>query len=153
MELAPVGEIENLDELDVEPITVPIVGYSIPGKKKVVTRIRFRPTIPLAAAIDLAAATRANGNVPHAAVMRWVEASVLPDEIEAWREMISRADLAIEPETIVAVYQQLAEVYTARPTLRFSDSPGGSSSANGTSRAAARSRGSRKSGDSQPGED
>jgi hypothetical protein len=143
MELSPIGQFADPAELDVEPIVIPIVGYTVEGRKEVITRIRFVPAVPLGAALALNRAARSNGNVPHPAVIAWLDDCVLDSEREAWNELLHSSAILVETETLVAVYQQLAEVYAARPTLRFSDSDGGRSSTNGTSPAARRSRASR----------
>jgi hypothetical protein len=143
MELEPIGRFADPDELDVDPITVPIVGYTVEGRKEIITRIKFVPAVPLGAALALNRAARSNGNVPHPAVIAWLDDCVLDSEREAWNELLHSSAILVETETLVAVYQQLAEVYAARPTLRFSDSDGGPSSTNGTSQAAARRRASK----------
>ena len=49
MELEPIGRFADPDELDVDPITVPIVGYTVEGRKEIITRIKFVPAVPLGA--------------------------------------------------------------------------------------------------------
>ena len=142
MQLDPIGRLADPNEIDLEPITVPIIGYTL-DREEVETLIDFVPSVPLSAALALNRQTRPNGNVLHPAIIEWLDACVSAESHDRWLEMLGSKDIMIETETLVEVYRQLAERYAARPTLRFSDSDGGPSSTNRTSQAAARSRASR----------
>lgn len=144
MELPVVGRVENPDDLDLDPIVVPIAGYTIKDKKEVVTKIKFRPVLPLSSALDVIRQTQSNGNVPGPAIMEYLDSCITDEDAEKWAELLARRDLAIQMDTLIEVYRQLTEFYSGeRPTPASSDSPGGRSQTGTTSKAGAAAKASK----------
>lgn len=141
MELPVIG-VEK-DREAKKPIVVPIAGYTISGNELVVTKIGFRPTLPLGQALDVIRQTKADGSVPVGVILAYLDACVLPDERDSWEAMLAAGDLAVEQATFIEVYKQLTAVYAGRPTMPPADSAGGSPGQNGTSSGGAGSRGSK----------
>jgi len=141
MELEPVGRVAEPDKLDMEPIVVPIVGYSI-DREEVIEKFRFRPVQPAGAALDVLRATDAHGNAPLGPVMRYLERCLLSDEQERWREFLDRDDVFIEQTVLVDLYQRITEAYAERPTLPSSVSANGGSTTKPTPPGGARARAS-----------
>jgi hypothetical protein len=138
MELEPVGRVDNPDALDMSPIVVPIVGYTL-DKQEVTQRVRFVPVQPAGPGLDVITAT-GNEDASVVAILRYLEACVLPDDREVWVEFLHRPDVMVEQVTLVKVFQALTEVYAGRPTIPSADSSGGRTPDDTTSAAAARSQ-------------
>lgn len=116
MELEPIGRVDDPDDLDLEPIIIPIVGYiRLPGggREEVIERIEFRPVQPTGAGLAVLRQTRADGNVPVAPVMKFLDACVLEGEelTEARRN---------QREAFEALPSQ-----TKRAALAYADESGG----------------------------
>ena len=141
MELEPIGRVEDPESLDLDPIIIPIVGYTI-DKEEVIQPIRFRPVQPTGAGLAVLRQTLPNGNVPIAPVMKFLDECILSDDKELWEKFLNDETVFIEQDTLVEVYKAITAVYAARPTMRRSGSVGGRPSSTPTSRAAARSRAS-----------
>lgn len=138
MELPVIGRVENPDELDLDPIVVPIVGYAMKDRKEVLTKIKFRPVLPLGSALDVIRQTQTNGNVPGPAIMEYLDSCITDEDTEKWRELLGRRDIAIQMSTLIDVYRQLTEFYSgARPTQASSGSAGGRSQTGTTSKGGA----------------
>lgn len=135
MKLPAIGRVENVDDLDLDPIEVPVIAYML-NKEEVEQTFRFRPVQPAGAALDILKATGADGGVPVGVVMRFLDECVLAEDREAWELFLHRADLVIDQAILVRIYQAVSEVYSDRPTPRWSDSDGGGSASATTSLAA-----------------
>ncbi len=145
MRLEPIGRLDNIDALDFEPLTIPIVGYT-EDKTEVVTDVRFLPTAPVGFALDMLRSVDSTGNVAQAVALRFIEACVYPDDREVWHDLVFRDDLYIVPQTIAAVYQALGELYADRPLGRRSGSRPGPTSTKRTSTGGSSSRASHATG-------
>jgi hypothetical protein len=144
--LDPIGRVANPEEeLDFEPVTIPIVAYT-KDKKEVVKEVRFRGVMPTGAALEVLRSITVNRRgeqtVPPAVVMAYLDAAVLPEDVESFREFISDSAIYIEQTTLFECYVQLTEWYSERPTRRQSGSRGSPAPTRRTSQAAARSRAS-----------
>jgi hypothetical protein len=125
MELAPVGKIvTDPNDLDLGPITVPIIGYkeTSKGNVEVVTKIRFARKIPfgffkdaLEKGIDL------NAMKP-TEYLEYLTVSVLDEDKEKFMELIFGDELYVERATIREVFKVVDEARAGRPTKRPSDS-------------------------------
>ena len=142
MELPAVGRVENPDELDIEPIVIPIVGYTR-NRKEVVEKIRFRSHMPAGATFDVMRHMNADGGVQAREVLRYLDATVLEEDSEKLQEFIHRPDVEIRLRTMIEVHEALMEAYAARPTTQLPGSTGTGSSTKRTSRAASRAKASR----------
>ncbi len=139
MKLDPIGRVEKPDEMDLDPIVIPVVGYTL-DREEVVEEIRFRPMQPAGAAFDLLANANADGEVPIRAIMRFLEKCVMPDDAQKFRDHLDRDDLVFDHGVMMQIHVALNEVYAARPTTLRSASSGGGQPTKRTSRAAARSQ-------------
>lgn len=135
-ELKPIGRLSNLDDLDTEPLTVPIIGYT-EDKQEVETKIRFVGTLPAGASLDMIRATDANGRISNAAALDYVDNCVHAEDKEAWDELLHGTAVIVRITTVLEVYQALAEFYTKRPTKRRPASVTGRPSTGATTRVAA----------------
>lgn len=140
MELEPIGPTENIE---VEPVTVPILGYTIKGKP-VTTRIQFIGAQPAGAAMGLIRAQDERGNINHVVAMKYVDKCVHPDDREKFDELIDGKDVFVSTDTIVEVYVKLSTWYVDHPMTQRSGSRGGRGATKPTTRAAASSRASTK---------
>ncbi len=141
MELEPIGRVDNLEDFDLDPIVVPIVGYTI-DKEEVIQPIRFRPVQPTGAGLAILRQTRPDGNVPIGPVLHFLDECIMFDDRDLWEKFVNDETIFIEQTTLIELYKRLTEVYAARPTTRRSASPGTRPSSTPTSRAVARSRAS-----------
>lgn len=139
MELEPVGRVENPQELDLDPIIVPIVGYTL-QREEVIERFSFRPVIPWEQFLDLADAQMTGGGVQAGVLRRFLQDCLLAEDRDRWHEFTRRDDVIVDPSTWAAAYQALMEVYEARPTMPRSASTGGGGKTKRTSRAASQGR-------------
>src|SRR3954453_14773074 len=127
MELKPIGRVKDIDELILEPIIIPVIGYTM-DKEEVEERFVFRPVQPAGAAMDVLRLTLPNGNVPINTVMHYLDSCLLDEEqLQRWNEFLERSDVMIEQNVLVEIYKALTEAYAARPTLQWSGSPTGGS--------------------------
>ena len=110
MRLDPVGEVKNLNELDVEPVTIPIVSYD-EDKNKVVTEIRFMRHVPLGFGIDMIKATKADGTIDPKYMVDFVLDCVVDEDQESFDDLIRRKDIFTEISTLRKVYDSLGEIY------------------------------------------
>lgn len=140
-ELGLVGQIDNPD---VEPVTVPIAAYMIKTGKEVIERFSFKPTIPpgvLALIERLGGRLSLDGNGGAEGVMNpalvALQDCLMADSRERWHEWIGRDDLVIEADTVANVLKALMEYYAERPTRSRSASSGTGPRAKRTSKAAA----------------
>ena len=140
MELAAVGEVEDVSSIDKEPVVIPIVGYDN-KKKKTVTKIKFVNDVSPGVARDMARAVNSAGIISANDALDYVEACVHEDSRAAWDELIHGTD--ITTKTLLAVYTALGEHYANRPLTKPSGSRGGRSSTNPTTPAGAKSRASK----------
>lgn len=124
MELEPIGRVDDVNDLDLEPVIAPIVAYERKSKLEVIEKFRFRPMAPAGATFDVLRAMGPNGETPVSLIMAYLDASVLPEDSEALQEFLHRADIEIDPTTVAKVYRALSEVYGARPTMPSANSSG-----------------------------
>jgi hypothetical protein len=115
VKLAPVGRVEDLDELDLDPLEVDIVGYTA-DKEEVVQAVRFRPLQPTGAALEVLRMTTPDGNVPIAPVMRFLDACILEEDRDLFREFTERPDVFIHQSALLDLFRSLSEHYGDRPT-------------------------------------
>ena len=149
MKLDPIGRVENPQELDVEPITIPVVGYTT-GRKEVCEEFNFHPSLPWGNTFDMFEAENGSGPKP-GGVIKWLYNCLLDDdERERFRAFCKREDVIIAQQTMEDIFQSLAETYAARPTLPRSASTGGGASTKRTSQAASRASASRSKNSRQP---
>lgn len=141
-DLEPVGRVENPDELDLEPVRVPLVGYTLEGKE-VSETFQFRPQVATGASLDVIRQTDAQGNTQLDAIFKYLDRSLLDDsERDAYNTFLNRDDVMIKAGALLDLYRALSSYYAARPTKLSSGSASTGSAAKRTSRAAARSRAS-----------
>jgi hypothetical protein len=142
MELDPVGRVENPEELDFEPIVIPVVGYTR-DHKEVVEKARFRPLPPAGQTVEVLRSMAPNGGVRASQMMSFLDACVLEDGREAWAAFLDSPDVEIEQATLAGVYSALMEAYAARPTMPPASSAAGGKKTKQTSQAASRAKASR----------
>jgi hypothetical protein len=135
------GRVDNPDDLDLAPIVVKIVGYTM-GHEEVTETVRFRPMAPTWLSMDLARKHSATGQVNEADAGEFLDHCMLEEDRPKWVAFLSRDDLMIEMTTVLKVYNAISEVYVARPTTAPPVSSGGRAKTTRTSRAGARSRAS-----------
>lgn len=132
-ELAAIGRFEDVET---EPVTIPIVGY-LEDKTEVVTKIRFRASAPIGYALEMIKATGPTGKISNAAAIEYIDRCVYPDDRDEWDSLLKSDSIYLDQRTIAQVYEALGEFYTNRPTPQRSASPRGQSDSEQTSRAAA----------------
>jgi len=133
-----VGRVENPEQLDLQPLEIEVVGYTL-ERKEVAETFRFRPVPPTGAALAIVRQTMPNGNVPLGPVLDYLDKCLLEEDQQRFQDYLNRDDVMIEQAAVIDLYTALTEFYTARPTRPPSDSASTGSSAKRTSRAAARS--------------
>ncbi len=141
MQLDPIGRVESPDGFDLDPIVIPIVGYTL-DRTEVVEEIRFRPIQPAWASLQVIETTNAAGNIDLKQVMHFLSKCVLAEDVEKWREFLDRDDVMFEQTIFVELYKALSAAYAHRPTMLSSVSEAGGSRTRRTSRGGARSRAS-----------
>lgn len=137
-ELRVIGQVENPEELDFEPLVVPLAGYTV-DHEEVIERFRFRPVRPAGAALNVMRSTDAQGNVGLGPVVGYLDKCLLEEDAERWQAFLDRDDLMIEQDVLFELYREVSAWYAGRPTRRPSDSSGGGKVTPQTSRVAARS--------------
>jgi hypothetical protein len=143
MKFDAIGRVEKPEELDLEPVTIPIVGYKADVKRtEVTTEIKFHPLAPLGVALAMLRSVDDKGNIATPAVLDYLDGCVLPESREAWERMLNAEDCYVTSETWSAVYSALGEHYANRPSLQRPGSRSGASKTRPTTRGAASSRGS-----------
>ena len=141
MELEPVGRVDDPETLDLEPIVIPIVGYTT-ARKEVIEPFRFRPVIPWEQSLDVFDAQQDDGRIKSATVRKFLHSCLIAEDREKWEEFTLREDVYVGPETWVAAFTALFEVYNARPTMPRSASTAGGGQTKQTSPAASRAKAS-----------
>jgi hypothetical protein len=139
--LSPIGRVDNPEDLDLDPVVVPVVGYNA-DREEVIFEVIFRAMQPTGEAMDLLKVADAAGNVPIGIVFAYLDACVTEDNREAWQKFLHGPDLNIEQSTIIELYKTISSYYADRPTQQRSVSHNGRVTSGKTSRAAARSKGS-----------
>jgi hypothetical protein len=139
VKLEPIGRVENPEDLDVEPIVIPVVAYTT-ERKEIVEEIASRPYLPTGAAFAMLRTT--DGTSDPTLVMKYLDKCVLPTSTAQWRAFLDRDDIFIEMSTLTDVYKALIEVYGARPTMRRASSTTGRTSTKRTSQGASRAKAS-----------
>lgn len=142
MELPIIGQVENPEDLDLEPVVVPLAAYTL-DREEVIERFPFKPTMPAGALSAFIRNAGPNGELPINVTLACLERCLIADAVERWQTFLDRDDLVIETNTLGQVFNALVEHYGARPTRPRSGSPSTGSPAKRTSRAGARSATSR----------
>lgn len=139
--LPAVGRVDNIDDVDLDPIEVPVVGYTI-EKEEIEEVFRFRPVQPAGATLDILLYVSVDGSTPVAKVMHFLEECVLAEDRERWRDFLNDPAIMIEQSVLAQLYRALMEVYAARPTMPSSALSGGGKPGGRTSRAASAAKAS-----------
>jgi hypothetical protein len=145
MRLEPIGKIENLQEIDLDPITVPVCGIKPkPKPENVCEDFNFRPMVSWGNTFALVDAVESGeANLAWNAV-KWLRNALVDDEErERFQTFLSRSDVLIGEDTLTALVEALRETWAARPTMPQPSSNGTSPSTKRTSAAASRARASR----------
>ena len=144
MELSAVGRVNNVDELDFEPITVPVIGYT-KDKKEVEFKVRFRKEPPIGYSMEAMLSTHIDPKTKKPTIdiqlaMRYLDACVEEDCRDEWMEFLKRPDVTVRQETLADLYSSLMEVYSGDfPTPQPPASHNGRVTPKRTTRAAAKS--------------
>jgi hypothetical protein len=140
-ELPVIGQIKDPDELDLEPIIVPLAAYKQEKGKTVeeIGRFPFKPMMPAGARALMESSLGQNGEIPYSTALVILNRCIVSDSVERWGEFLDRDDLSIEQDALGSVLSALYEVYSGRPTRRPSGSDGTGQRRARTSRAAPRS--------------
>jgi hypothetical protein len=136
MRLEPIGRVENPQDLDFEPLVVPIVGYDRHTKEEQVCDVQCRPVAPTGAAVDVMRVVGPNGETPIGPVMAYLDSCILPESKEDYETFIHDPELVIEQKTLINMYIALTEFYSERPTPPRSVSHNGRTTTPMTSAAA-----------------
>jgi hypothetical protein len=133
-ELAVVGKVDDPDELDLDPVVVPVCAYKIETREEVIEKFPFRPVMPpgTVAYLERIGGQTAGVNVAVAVL----NDCVIADARERWDEFLGRDDLAIEATTLADLFKALVEHYGERPTKRSTGSSRTGTRSGRTSRAA-----------------
>lgn len=118
------GRAPAPQDLNLDPIEVELVGYDV-DRNEVSRTFRFRPMRPLWRSLEIARVTSVDGEVPTSEAIKFLDACVLGDDQESWREFLDDPDVFIDHEAIVDLMKGIVEVYNNRPTERPSGSSGG----------------------------
>jgi hypothetical protein len=140
-----IGRVEDPQELDLELLEITLVGYTL-EREEVAETFRFRPVVATGAALDIIRHTDTEGNIPLGPILDYVDKCLLEGDQEPFKAFLDRNDVMIDAGALVTMYRQLVEFYSSRPTRRPPASASTGSPAKRTSRAAARSKGSRSKG-------
>ena len=141
MRVAAVGRVEHPEDIDLEPIEVPVIGYTV-DHEEVEEIFSFRGVQPTGASIEVLRNINDDGNVPVKLILDFVDACLLGSDQEKWKEFVNDPDVYIEQDTLIELYKTIMEVYAARPTMPPSDSRSGRGNSKQTSQAAARKKAS-----------
>ena len=145
MRLDPIGVVEHPEQIDLEPITIPVVGYRIKDRKPVEEEFNFHASRPWGVVLALFESETEKEFAER--TIGWLSYCMLSyEERVRWKAFLLREDIAIAQSTVEEVYKALAETYAGRPTLPLSDSSGGGKRTKQTSRAGSRARASVSNG-------
>ena len=139
-----VGEVENPQDIDLEPIPIEVVGYTREGHKRVGEVFNFRASLPFANTLALIDQVEQGTGRMAGNTIKWLKnCLVSAEEGERFWAYLLRDDLEIAQQTLESTYEALAEVYAARPTLPSAVSSNGGRPTKQTSPAASRARASK----------
>jgi hypothetical protein len=152
VKLDPIGKIDNLQDIDLDPITVPVCGIKpSPRPENVCEEFNFRPgvswgnTFALVDAIETGEANLAWNAV------KWLRNALIDEpEQKRFQAFLSRPDVLVEEATLTALVDALRETWAARPTMPQPSSNGTGTSTKRTSQAASRARASRSRNSRSP---
>lgn len=139
--LPAVGRVEDPQELDLDPIEIPVVGYTL-RREEAEETFSFRPVQPAGATIDILLSLTESGSVPVPKIMGFLQECLVTSDRDRWNDFLNDPDIMVEQSTLAQLYQALMEVYANRPTLRSSASGGGGRPVKRTSTAARAARAS-----------
>jgi hypothetical protein len=143
MRLDAIGRVENPQDVDLDPITIPVCGLDM-QRENVCEEFNFRPTLPWGNTFALIESIEGGERNLAGNTVKWLRNCLVDDEErQRWQGFLERDDVMIEQATIESVYEALAETYAARPTLPPSGSTGTGGSTKRTSQAASRSQASK----------
>jgi hypothetical protein len=144
MKLDPVGFVEHPEDIDLEPITLPICGLHAETRENVCEEFDFRPVTSWGNTLAMIEAVESGAdNLAYNFVKLLRNALVSDGEYERFKAFLSRSDVLIEGSTLGAAFSALREAWGARPTTRPSSSDGTGGSTKRTSQAASRARASK----------
>ena len=140
-ELEPIGEVEDPTTIIGEPVTVPVIGYDLEGKK-ITVKLMFKGNPPVKTTFDMQTAIVPDGKggalILPADMYRYLDEVIHPLSRPALHDIL-HGDNVFTKATIDAVYLRISEYYAgdARPTKRRPGSRVGASKTTPTSRGAA----------------
>jgi hypothetical protein len=124
--LDPVGRAERPEDLDFDPVVIPIVGYTA-DHREVIHEAKFRGMEPTGAAMNLMRQTDAKGNVPASLVIQYLDRCLLKEDRDEFNAFIDDDDVYVDQKVLMEAYRQLVAYYSKRPTTRRPDSSPGPS--------------------------
>ncbi len=120
--LEPVGRVSDPAVLDLEPIIIPVVGYTA-DKIEVTTEIEFRPMATLGRDLEMALMLNGTDEITAQAAIEYLESCMTPRGRERWEEIKNSDTVYVQRETMGAVFRAVVEVYAGRPSTRRSGLP------------------------------
>lgn len=125
MRLAPIGQVKDGEQLDIEPITIPVCGVDREKGETVCEEFAFRSTLPWGNTFALIEAVEQNANTMAGNTIKWLRNCLISDkERERFQTFLISPTIEVEQSTIEGLYEALAEVYASRPTLPRTTSTG-----------------------------
>jgi hypothetical protein len=142
--LDPVGFVENPDQVDIDPITIPICGLHFETRENVCEEFNFTPVASWGNTLAMIEAVESGEDKMAYSFVKWLRNALVGEsEYERFAAFLSRPDVLIESSTLQGAITALREAWAARPTLPSSGSAGTGGSTKRTSTAASRARASR----------
>lgn len=115
--LEPVGRVSDLAKLDLEPIIVPVVGYT-EDKEEVITDIAFRPRAPLGRDLEMAMLLNGTDEVTARQAIGYLEECMTDEGREAWENLKESKTVFVERAAMGEVFRAVVAVYAKRPTTK-----------------------------------
>jgi hypothetical protein len=118
MELEPIGRVDNPDDIDLNSITVPIVGYKKgpKGNVEVITKIRFKRFIPYGFYKEIVERGGDLGALTGQEQLDYLLSTVEDDDKDKFTEIVFGNSLYIERSTVREVFKRVDEARAGRPT-------------------------------------
>ncbi len=120
--LEPVGRVTDPTALNLEPVVVPVVGYTA-DRQEVVTEIEFRPMATLGSDLEMAMLLTGTDELTAKAAIEYLESCMTDRGREQWEAIKRSETVFVERETMGEVFRAIVQVYAARPTVKRSGSP------------------------------
>jgi hypothetical protein len=129
MELEPIGRLEDVDELDLGPIVVPIVGYknTTKGNVEVITKIRFKRRPPFKYLREKIAQGLDTTSMVGDDQVDFLTVIVDDEDKQKFLDLIFSEEIYVDYVTIRDVFKKVTETYAQRPTKQPSGSSNGPS--------------------------